>query len=47
MNDGMLDETEQKIMDFCKKEDVLCKRVKGPAFDAQLNHTKDYIQDVV
>lgn len=35
-NDTELDATEDRIMEFCKKEDVSCKRIKGPAYESNL-----------
>jgi len=45
MNDELLAETEDKIRDFCKKEDVKCVKVKGPDFEKPVNTASLYISD--
>jgi hypothetical protein len=45
LNDDLLVETEQKIMDFCKKEDVKCTKVKGPEYEKPVSTANLYISD--
>lgn len=45
MNDDALHEAETKILALCEKEDVKCKKVKGPSYDKPISLASDYLQD--
>ena len=45
LNEDELYKVEQEIIDFSKTEEVQCLKVKGPSFEAPINHAKEYLQD--